>query len=89
MREPGALHGALGWYRAMPHSRGTVHRSRVPTTYVWGQWDLFLGRQAAEGTGAMVLADYRFVEVDDGHWLPERQPDLCAAEILARVTGTL
>ena len=50
---------------------------------------MFLGRQAAETTGAMVLADYRFVEVDEGHWLPECQPDLCAAEIAARVAGTV
>jgi pimeloyl-ACP methyl ester carboxylesterase len=89
MREPGALTGALGWYRAMRHSRGAVHRSRVPTTLVWGRRDRFLGRQAVETTGAMVLADYRFVEVDDGHWLPEGQPDLCAAEIAARVYGTV
>ena len=89
MREPGALTGALGWYRAMRYSRGAVHRSRVPTTLVWGRGDVFLGRQAAETTGAMVLADYRFVEVDDGHWLPECQPDLCAAEIAARVAGTV
>jgi pimeloyl-ACP methyl ester carboxylesterase len=89
MREPGALRGALGWYRAMGHSRGAVHRCRVPTTFVWGRHDGFLGRQAAESTGAMVLADYRFVEVDEGHWLPERQPDLCAEEIAARVAGTV
>ena len=89
MREPGALRAALGWYRAMGHSRGAVHRCRVPTTFVWGRRDGFLGRQAAESTGAMVLADYRFVEVDEGHWLPERQPDLCAAEIAARVAGTV
>jgi hypothetical protein len=37
----------------------------------------------------MVLADYRFVEVDEGHWLPERQPELCADEIAARVTGSV
>lgn len=88
MREPGALRGALGWYRAIRYSGGSLHRSRVPTTYVWGQRDPFLGRQAAESTSALVLADYRFVEVDEGHWLPERQPELCAAEILARATGT-
>ncbi|HYQ31967.1 MAG TPA: alpha/beta fold hydrolase, partial [Lapillicoccus sp.] len=47
MREPGALRGALGWYRAMGHSRGAVHRCRVPATFVWGRHDGFLGRQAA------------------------------------------
>jgi pimeloyl-ACP methyl ester carboxylesterase len=89
MREPGALKGALGWYRAIRHSRGALHRCRVPTTFVWGRRDPFLGRESAESTGAMVLGDYRFVEVDEGHWLPERQPDLCAAEIVARATGTV
>jgi len=89
LREPGALRGALGWYRAIRHSRGALHRSRVPTTFVWGRRDPFLGRDSAESTGEMVLADYRFVEVDEGHWLPERQPDLCAAEIVARATGTV
>ncbi|MDQ2781359.1 MAG: alpha/beta fold hydrolase [Actinomycetota bacterium] len=85
MREPGALRGALGWYRAMRTSRGTVHRTRVPTTFVWGRRDGFLGRRAAEMTGQFVLTDYRFVEVDEGHWLPEVAPDVCAQEILARV----
>jgi pimeloyl-ACP methyl ester carboxylesterase len=89
MREPGALTGALGWYRALRHAGSVLHRCRVPTTFVWGRHDAFLGRQAAEATGAMVLGDYRFVEVDEGHWLPERQPELCAAEIAARVAGTV
>ena len=85
MREPGALHGGLGWYRALRFSRGSAHRIRVPTTFVWGRRDEYLGRRAAESTGAFVTGDYRFVEVDEGHWLPELQPDVCAAEIEARV----
>jgi len=89
MREPGALTGALGWYRALRHAGVALHRCRVPTTFVWGRHDAYLGRQAAEATGAMVLGDYRFVEVDEGHWLPERQPELCAAEIAARVAATV
>jgi pimeloyl-ACP methyl ester carboxylesterase len=89
MREPGALTGALGWYRALRHAGGALHRCRVPTTFVWGRHDPYLGRQAAEATGAMSLGDYRFVEVDEGHWLPERQPELCAAEIAARVAATV
>jgi len=88
MREPGALHGALRWYRGMRHSRGSAHRITVPTTFVWGRRDAFLGRRGAETTGAFVRADYRFIEVDEGHWLPELKPDICAAEIEARVTST-
>lgn len=57
----------------------------VPTTYVWGTRDPFLGRAAAERTARHVTGDYRFVEVDAGHWLPERQADAVVREVLARV----
>ncbi len=85
MAEPGALTAALGWYRALRQSRGSVHRVHVPTTYVWGRHDGFLGRRAAEGTAAMVDAAYRFLELDQGHWLPELAAPECAAAILDRV----
>ena len=55
-----------------------------PTTYVWGQHDPALGRAAAERTGEYVRGDYRFVEVDGGHWLPETHPREVAGEIIAR-----
>jgi pimeloyl-ACP methyl ester carboxylesterase len=53
-----------------------------PTTYIWGQHDPALGRAAAERTGRFVPRDYRFVELDAGHWLPETRPAEVAAEIL-------
>lgn len=86
LAEPGALAGALGWYRGIPFSRNpTVGRSRVPTTYVWGRRDFALGRPAAEATEQFVAAEYRFVELDAGHWLPETRPDDVAAAVLHRV----
>lgn len=89
MREPGAMTGALNWYRALPFGgRLPTPRSRVPTTYVWGSRDFALGRAAAEATADFVLADYRFVEVDEGHWLPEARPAEMAEIILARI-GTV
>jgi pimeloyl-ACP methyl ester carboxylesterase len=57
----------------------------VPTTYVWGTSDPALGRAAAERTARYVSADYRFVEVAAGHWLPETCPERVAEEVLARV----
>jgi pimeloyl-ACP methyl ester carboxylesterase len=75
MSEPGALTAALNWYRAMPFTlRQSAPRSKVPTTYVWGRHDAFLGRFAAEATGQFVTGRYRFVELDAGHWLPETHP---------------
>jgi len=85
MREPGRLTAAINWYRAMPFSRGSMHRSKVPTTFVWGSEDAFLGRVAAEGTAALVTAEYHFVELAEGHWLPEVAAGACADEIIARV----
>lgn len=42
---PGALSGALGWYRGIPFSAWPVVGAiRVPTTYVWGRDDFALGR---------------------------------------------
>ncbi|WP_018157169.1 alpha/beta fold hydrolase [Demetria terragena] len=57
----------------------------VPTTYVWGRRDFALGRAAAEKTAEFVSADYRFVEVDAGHWLPEVEAEVVAHEIIQRV----
>ncbi len=88
MREPGALRGALGWYRAIPVALGTpTPPVAVPTTYMWGRWDVALGRAAAERTQHHVVGPYRFVELDAGHWLPETRPDEVAAVVLDRVRG--
>lgn len=86
MAEPGALTATLHWYRAMPWSARTpVPPVEVPTTFVWGTRDFALGRYAALATGRFVTGDYRFVELDGGHWLPERQPEEVAAAIIDRV----
>lgn len=83
------LRGPVNWYRALlrPGVRAG-EEVRVPTTLVWGRRDPFLGRAAAERTAAHVRGDYRFVEVPAGHWLPEREPDAVAREILARIRST-
>ncbi len=85
MREPGALTGALNWYRGVPLTRLQTGDVVVPTTYVWGRDDFALGRVAAELTQEHVLAPYRFVDVDAGHWLPETEPALLADVIADRV----
>lgn len=85
MREPGAMSGALGWYRAIPWSLGTpTGRVRVPTTYVWGRKDFALGRSAAEATKDFVRAPYLFVEVEGGHWLPETRAGEVASAVVER-----
>ena len=45
-----------------------------------------LGRAAAERTARYVAADYRFVELDAGHWLPETQAARVVEEVVRRAT---
>lgn len=84
----GAMTGALNWYRAMGRYAGDDQPTTVPTTYIWGAKDEALGRAAAQACAAHVSADYRFVELPDaGHWIPEQQPAVVAAEVVARCEG--
>ena len=87
------LRGPLGWYRAAARRAVDPRRSSdpgpalVPTTYVWGRRDPALGRCAAERTRLHVEGPYWFVELDEGHWLPECRPDEVAEVVLRRATA--
>ena len=85
--EPGALTAALAWYRAMAApDYAAVPVVTVPTTFVWGDRDVAVGRVAALGSAAYVTGDYRFAELPEiNHWVPEQATDLLAALILERV----
>lgn len=77
LSEPGALTGALNWYRAIDFDlvRG-VHGISVPTLYVWSTGDVALAREGAEATARHVEGPYRF-EILQGvsHWIPEEVPE--------------
>jgi pimeloyl-ACP methyl ester carboxylesterase len=86
--EYGALPGGLAWYRAMPFGdpRAMTGRVRVPTTLVWSDGDVAVGRQGAERSGEWVDAPYHF-EVLEGvsHWIPTHAPEALARAVLDRV----
>jgi pimeloyl-ACP methyl ester carboxylesterase len=85
--EPGALTGALNWYRAMDlRDAAAFPRTAVPTTYIWGEEDIAVGRAAAEACSVGVTGEYRFVPLPGvSHWVPDEVPDIVADEVLARV----
>lgn len=86
----GALSGGLGWYRALPFAPLAWARQkvRVPTTYVWSDGDVALGRTGAELCGGWVEADYRFVVLEGvSHWIPAQAPDQLAEAVLARIAS--
>ena len=77
MSQPGALTGALNWYRAIGISLVVgMGRITVPTMFVWSTGDVALGREGAEATAGYVDGPYRF-EVLEGvsHWIPEVAPE--------------
>ncbi len=76
----GALKGGLGWYRSLPLTRpGDLRKVSVPTTYVWSDGDVALGRKGAETCGDWVTGPYRFEVVEGAtHWLPTQEPERIA-----------
>src|SRR3954466_15569215 len=85
---PGALTAALNWYRAMS-SATRVDPVEVPTTYVWSDGDVAIGRTAAEACTDHVSGDHRFVELPGiTHWIPEQAPEALATAILDRIAST-
>ncbi|MGW4500629.1 alpha/beta fold hydrolase [Micromonospora sp. NPDC004336] len=89
MRRPGALTAALNWYRAMSRrDMAATGPVRVPTTFVWSDRDIAIGRTAAEACAGQVSADYRFVELTGvSHWIPDEAPAPLAEAILDRALG--
>jgi pimeloyl-ACP methyl ester carboxylesterase len=89
LTQPGAMTGALNWYRAadlgLVEGLGPI---TVPTMYVWSTYDPALGREAAEATAAQVEGPYRF-EVLEGvsHWIAEEAPDALNALLLEHLGG--
>jgi pimeloyl-ACP methyl ester carboxylesterase len=73
LTQPGALTGALNWYRATNFTdQPEVGPITSPTLFVWSTNDMALGREGAEATAAHVDGPYRF-EVFEGvtHWVPD------------------
>ncbi len=87
LSEPGALTGALNWYRAMalPAGGSAIAPTPIsmPTMFVWSDQDVALGREGAELTARFVEGPYRF-EILEGvsHWVPEEAAE--ALNVLLR-----
>lgn len=90
LQEPGALTGALNWYRALPFNvaRGPVPPISVPTLYVWSEKDVALSRWAAERTARYVTGPYTFLELPGvSHWIPEEAPDAVTDALLPHLAA--
>ena len=85
MLAPGALTGALGWYRGIPGGGwGDLPPVTVPTILVHGLTDPFVAPASIRGARAWVHAPFVAIPVEGGHWLPERHPGTVAAAVVAQ-----
>ena len=84
-RQPGALTGALNWYRgalSTDHPREPVGVISTPTLFIWGNQDMAIGRPGVDATPPLMAGPYRFVELDVGHWLiQEAETEVCEAVV--------
>ena len=85
-RQPGALTGALNWYRgALTPDRGPVGNVSVPTLLIWGNQDQAIGRPGVDATPPLMDGPYRLLELDAGHWLIQEAPADVLRETLAHL----
>jgi pimeloyl-ACP methyl ester carboxylesterase len=89
LAEPFALTSALNWYRALDPQR-RIGKITVPTLYVWGSMDMWLGEFAAIGTEDHVTGPYRFEKLEGkSHWLLDEAPNQISAFVLEHLCANV
>jgi pimeloyl-ACP methyl ester carboxylesterase len=84
--EPGAIEGAMNWYRAGNIAASSVASVSVPTLYIWGDQDATVGQMAAELTAEYVTGLYRFVVIEGaGHFVVDQFPERASNLLLEHI----
>jgi pimeloyl-ACP methyl ester carboxylesterase len=85
--EPGALRGALNWYRAFQFdSHDPLGKITQPALFIWGNEDGAFGRVAANKTANHVDGPFRQHSLKAGHQLLQEAPDQVADAVLSHLT---
>lgn len=86
LSQPGALTGALNWYRgALTEDRDLVGEITVPTLMIWGRQDQAIGRAGVDAPPPLMKGPYRLVELEAGHWLIQEAEEAVLAEVLRHI----
>jgi pimeloyl-ACP methyl ester carboxylesterase len=88
--EPGALTGALNWYRALfkddlPPWNANVSK---PILQIWGNRDPAVGRKAIELQEQYIHASYTNLELDAEHWLLETRTKIIVRNVLKHIASS-
>jgi pimeloyl-ACP methyl ester carboxylesterase len=85
--EPGALTGALNWYRALGRGELPPWQTTVskPVLFIWGNRDPAVGRKAVELQEAYILGPNSMVELDAEHWLLETRTQIVIGNVMHHI----
>lgn len=88
--QPGALTGAMNWYRASRlHKRaledGVVPDVATPSLLIWGKNDQAISRVCVDNGAKYVKGPFTFLELDAGHWLTQEKTAEVAAAMIAHL----
>jgi pimeloyl-ACP methyl ester carboxylesterase len=83
--EPGAISGALNWYRAANLADTGDPEVTLPVLFVWGNQDPAVGRAGVDAQQPYLKGDYTELELDAGHWLMETHAPLIVPAVLAHM----
>uniref|UniRef100_A0A3B5LDA1 Epoxide hydrolase 4 n=1 Tax=Xiphophorus couchianus TaxID=32473 RepID=A0A3B5LDA1_9TELE len=78
LSQPGALTGALNYYRNVFSSLPLSHKHvRSPVLLLWGERDAFLEQEMAEACRLYIRNHFRLNIISGAsHWLQQDQPDI-------------
>ena len=88
LSQPGALTGAINYYRALRYTgpkriRETLQPIHAPVLVIWGERDDYLGAELAEPSSKWV-PNARVVRLPDAsHWVSSDAPEAVNRELLA------
>lgn len=90
LSQPGALTGAMNWYRASRlHKRaledGVMPDVTTPSLLIWGKNDQAVGRMCVDRGAAYVKGPFRTLELDAGHWLAQEKTAEVAEAMIAHL----
>jgi pimeloyl-ACP methyl ester carboxylesterase len=73
------LTAVVNWYRAIMQVDENIAYGDIntPTSFIWGNEDLAIGRAGVDKTRQYMKGYYDFHELNAGHWLTEfNQPEV-------------
>ncbi len=87
--EPGALTGALNWYRgALQGLQQPSDKVSTPTLFIWGNQDPVTSRLAVELQADYMSGSYEVIELEAGHWIVETQSQAVVTAVMAHLNTT-